>query len=530
MSDPQPITVLIADDDAAFRTALVALVEEDPGLRLVAAVGDADAALAAAIAERPDVALLDVRMPGGGGPAVARGLREAGLPTRAVALSAYEERGWVVEMVGAGALGYLVKGTDVNELLEAIRRAARDQASLSARVIGEIVREIVERRESELTRRRGQERIEALLDSAPDAVVIVDADGRIQLVNAQTEKLFGYDRDELLGARVEQLLPERVVDRHVGHRGRYLAEPGTRPMGVGLPLAGRRRNGTEFPVDISLSAIDTDEGRLVTAFIRDITAVRERADLEQRVVEGRALLSRLTAASETERMRIAADIHDDSIQVIAAAGMRLQMLRRQLEDPDQVELVRTCEQTIGEAIVRLRHLIFELRPPTLDRDGLAAALRMHLEQNGREVAARFRLEDRLTTRPGPATALTLFRIAQEAIANVRKHANAEEVVVTLTERADGYAVRVADDGDGFDVEQGARPGHLGLVSMRERAELAGGRFRVDSEAGRGTEIEVFIPALGDDDLALSGESTAGPAGGGNGVTSAFDAFGGSGRR
>jgi PAS domain S-box-containing protein len=121
-------------------------------------------------------------------------------------------------------------------------------------------------------------RFAGLLEAAPDAMVCVEADGRIALVNAQTERLFGYRRDELIGQPVEMLVPDAVRDIHPGRRAGYIADPQPRTIGAGTELAGRRRDGTTFPAEISLSAIDTEQGILVFAAVRDVTQRRLAAE------------------------------------------------------------------------------------------------------------------------------------------------------------------------------------------------------------------------------------------------------------
>ena len=223
---------------------------------------------------------------------------------------------------------------------------------------------------------------------------------------------------------------------------------------------------------------------------------RQVADLERSSQEQRSLLVQIALAQEQERQRIAIDIHDDSVQVMATAAMRLQALRAAIEDERLGGVVDQLEKTVRLAVKRLRHLMFELIPPSLDRDGLGAALSVYLGRLRDEVGLAYRLESRIGTQP-PAEARTiLYRIAQEALRNVVKHAGASQVEVLIEERGGGFGVQVADDGVGFSIDdvEGRLPMHLGLTAMRQRAEMAGGWCRVRSVPRTGTTVEAWVPS------------------------------------
>ncbi len=226
--------------------------------------------------------------------------------------------------------------------------------------------------------------------------------------------------------------------------------------------------------------------------LEDAVVALRRADAERL-----ELLARLVSAQEEERQRIASDLHDDSIQKVTAANMRLEMLAMAHPDLAEDEGFAKAKATVRSAIESMRHLMSELRPYVLDRDGLSPALRQLLEEDfGPDGGPSYELHDSLSSQPPEVTRVVLFRIAQEALTNVRKHARASRVRVDLRERADGYLVRVSDDGAGFDSgRQSDSPrGHLGLTSMRQRAQLAGGSCTIESSPGQGTAVEIWLPA------------------------------------
>jgi PAS domain S-box-containing protein len=316
---------------------------------------------------------------------------------------------------------------------------------------------------------------------------------------------------EILGIPVEEWVTEKdlwVRQMHPDDRERVLAE-NDESNRTGNPFRTEyrmfHRDGRE--VWLRDEAVIVRDGSGKPWFWRgiqlDITELKRTEEkltrsleiLRRTTEQRRALLSRLEEAQEQERRRIASDIHDDSIQVISAVDMRLQMLERQVSEPDAQEAIVEIKETVQLAIDRLRSLLFELRPPVLDRDGLAAALGLYLERMAQEAGVEVELQDDLAEEPPGEIRATAFRICQEALSNIRKHARASRVEVAVSGDAEELSVSIRDNGVGFDpdVVDDPEPGHLGLPTMKERAELAGGTWRLESVPGTGTLVTIRLP-------------------------------------
>jgi len=322
--------------------------------------------------------------------------------------------------------------------------------------------------------------------AAPDGCLVVDERGVIRDANPKAVALFGWSEEELVGQSVDVLVPEALRSRHGAHRAEFAQKPRDRPMGVGLDLRGRRKDGTTFPVEISLSPWGTEEeGLRVICAVRDVTDHRRLRNFSEGALR----------ATEEERQRIARELHDDTAQRLATLILRVRRLANEDDATVRSALLEEVRAEIVEAAEEVKRISRGLRPPELEEVGLALALQAHVrllrERAGFTVDAE--LED-VDPHLGMTAKLALYRIVQEALSNTRRHAGSGQATLRLT-AADGCVVaEVADSGLGFDpVATLERDGGLGLIGMRERATMVGGRVVVDSAPGRGTVVRVLIP-------------------------------------
>lgn len=329
---------------------------------------------------------------------------------------------------------------------------------------------------------------EALFAATPTAVLLVDREGVIRTVNPRAAEMFDYEPGELAGRPVEVLVPEGLREEHRAHRRDYVEDPERRPMGIGMELEALRRGGETFPVEISLSPVETEAGFRVMAAVRDLTERKKLRSWGAEAVE----------AAEEERARIARGLHDDTAQRFVALQVQAKVALSSDDEERRRELLERIHAQLRDGAESVRRLIRGLRPPALEEVGLVTALRGQATERFEdhvEVRVRDEAGEELTGRLDSDRLLVAYRVVQEALNNAARHADAERVEVLLRNRDDeAVEVRVADDGRGFEPAEARREtAGLGLLGMRERAGAVGGRVEVDSAPGEGTTVRLLLP-------------------------------------
>jgi len=339
-------------------------------------------------------------------------------------------------------------------------------------------RDVTAELETQTRLQDSEERASAVMETAVNAIITMGESRLIRSVNSAAEKMFGYSADEMVGQNVNLLMPSPYREAHDGYVKDYVTTGKKKIIGIGREVAAQHKDGTVFPVDLSVGEAQLQDGsRLFTGILRDLSP---RKRLEEKILE----------ISEEEQRRIGRDIHDDLCQQLAGIGCLAQVIQKRLADEgsdvagDLAEIVHL----VSDANARAREMSRGLVPVIRESDGLASALSDLAVRTRRMFAI-----DCDFTSPRPVflddnkLATQVFRIAQEAVSNACRHSGAHRIDIILRRDVDELVLTVADNGKGIS-DEGEPPKGLGLLTMDHRTKMLGGQLKIASALGMGTEV------------------------------------------
>ena len=485
MTPHHPLRCLMVEDDE--NDALLALRElRGGGGEVTWQRVETAAAMKEALARQPwDAIISDFKMPNFNGLAALELLRASGLDVPFIVVSGTIGEDVAVAMIKAGANDYLMKG-NLARLRPAVERE---------------LREATERRKHQRAAqklRAGEEQHRAILLSAMDGFWLADTQGRLLEVNETYCRMSGYSEPELLAMHIPDLETAEAAADTAARIQQIMAQGEDR-----FETLHRRKDGSVFTVEVSAKYQPADGGSFVV-FLRDVTARQQAGEaLLQSRQQLRALSARLETLREEERTSVAREIHDVLAQALTLLKMDVVWLSRRLDRPLDADLQMVVQERLAmmtavtdTAIQSVQKIATELRPVVLDSLGLCAAVewqaRDFQKRTGIACAATVPEQD-VPLDWDRSTAM--FRIMQESLTNVLRHAQATQVEIVLRLEADQLMLRIEDNGSGISPETLSNPKSIGLVGMRERALLLAGQLDIRSHRGAGTTIEVRLPLL-----------------------------------
>ena len=467
-----PHTILVVEDDAALLRLIQKNLQRD-GFCTEGAANGAEA-IAHIISNPPELLLLDYRLPDMTCNQVVETLAEQQRSIPFIVITGHGDEKVAVEMMKLGARDYLVKDSALLDLLLSVVKRVVEQSAL----------------EKQLADMEKQYHV--IFENASDAIWVQDLDGNIIAANEATARLLGFSRRELAEMNMARFLSKEALDASVEvqqklQQGEDINNP--------YELRLNRKDGTEAILRLTTNSLLSGSHPVGFQHVaRDVTEERRSQD------NLRFYLQQVTKAQEEERKHIARELHDVTAQRFIALSHHLEEFTRSNGSltPDKLLLLAKLREQVKEALQEVRCFTRDLRPPVLDDLGLLPAL----EWLSDDLKDRFGVEANLRVlgtqrRLSPEAELLLFRIIQEAVTNVRRHAKASKVEVTVEFGKDETRAIVHDNGIGFNPPKTlgdlSRVGKLGLIGMQERAQLLGSSLKISSKPGAGTTVVVEAP-------------------------------------
>ena len=523
--------ILIVDDQKADVLLLERMLHR-AGYTLITSTMDPQAVCELHRKHRYDLILLDLNMPDMDGFQVMEDLKKIDPDGYVPVIVITAQPGHKLRALEAGAKDFISKPFDVAEVLARVRNMLKVRLlHREAQNYSKILEQKAEERIADL--QESESLFRNYTESTPDAIVIVDRDGNIVLVNLQTETLFGYSRTELLDRKMELLIPERYHGGHPGHRDRYFAEPKYRPMGAGLELFGRRKDGTEFPIEISLSPLETKARTLVSSSIRDIT---ERRQVEAALTNAKAVAEKASLAKSDFLSSMSHELRSPLNAILGFA----QLMESGSPPPTPTQkasieqilhggwyLLELINEILDLALIESGKLSLSLEPMALPEVLLDCQAMIELQAQKSGIRVSFTQIDAPYFVEADRTRVkqVLINLLSNAIKYNRAQGTVE--VTCSANTAERIRISVQDTGEGLSPEKlaqlfqpfnrlgqdaGAEEGTgIGLVVSKRLVELMGGEIGVESIVGVGSVFwielnlaaEPQFAAVADEPLALT---------------------------
>jgi hypothetical protein len=350
-------------------------------------------------------------------------------------------------------------------------------------------------------RRQTEARLAAIVDSAMDAVITVDGEQRIVLFNRAAEQVFQLKKEEALGTPLERLRPPRFRGPHREHVQAFGRTGVTsRRMGDVTTLWALRADGTEFPIEASISQVAEGGKRYYTVILRDISRRKEHEDaLRESQRELRELSARVLEAREEEKTLLARELHDELGQLLTALKMDLSSIREKVPAGEAAARIEEMAGLLDQTVAATRRISADLRPLMLDDLGLADAAGWLVEDFGKRSGIDCRMQASGAEALGEVSksvATAVYRAIQESLTNIARHSGAKSAWVNLAVEGRSIFVEVEDDGRGITPEAMAKSRSLGLKGMRERITYLGGSLEIARAPRGGTRLRLRVPLRG----------------------------------